>query len=565
VQNRYLWGAAVDQLLADEAPTYPAIGDPTANTRWALLDHQNSIRDLVDFDESDGSVDLIDHVIYQAFGQRAGEGDPDIASLFGYTGRLFDQQTDLQYNSARWYDAALMQWLSEDPIGFAAGDPNPRRYVGNDPVNKVDPSGLAEGLAGRLAKWRPAIADWFSNEVTNAAIEHTMPAFVGDGVKYVADRTGYRHAFNEMNVRPMANAVLAHGEQILVTREQVKNFQLVDAFQSNVAYVGNWEANSMVTQAYQLYNPATRTAQAQELWNGVAPELVGTVNDVFRTSFDSDSLNAQVTSMTLPTKYLGEFSTWLDPAGAQRGLEATPALDAVAMAVLGKAMARFGSVPRLRTPASRVNVTRGAAFEAQFKSANPQPSGPAPSSLNVPMDAIVLEADAGVKIVAPAQTRPIVPASQGNPFAGGQPPNLRPIGPRAATRQPIGGNGLVLADGQGASRAELAASIGGPSGGSRSGQSAVRVALIQQQLQENNGVLRCWRCGATSTNPADFHVGHRNVPTSLGGNLAQENVVLEGAACNLSAGNRGTVLPGRSCIDRGGPGAPYGRFTNGGG
>ena len=48
----------------------------------------------------------------------------------------------IQYNTRRWYDARSQQWLSVDPILFRAGDPNPRRYVGNDPVNQVDPSGL---------------------------------------------------------------------------------------------------------------------------------------------------------------------------------------------------------------------------------------------------------------------------------------------------------------------------------------------------------------------------------------------------------------------------------------
>lgn len=40
------------------------------------------------------------------------------------------------------YDTSIGQWLSEDPIGFAAGDANPRRYVGNSPTNATDPWGL---------------------------------------------------------------------------------------------------------------------------------------------------------------------------------------------------------------------------------------------------------------------------------------------------------------------------------------------------------------------------------------------------------------------------------------
>jgi RHS repeat-associated protein len=64
--------------------------------------------------------------------------------LFGYTGRAYDEETGLQNNLNRWYDAASGKWLSEDPIGFAAGDANLYRYVGNSPTLATDPNGLYE-------------------------------------------------------------------------------------------------------------------------------------------------------------------------------------------------------------------------------------------------------------------------------------------------------------------------------------------------------------------------------------------------------------------------------------
>ncbi len=36
------------------------------------------------------------------------------------------------------------RWISKDPIGFAAGDSNLYRYVGNSPTNAADPSGLVK-------------------------------------------------------------------------------------------------------------------------------------------------------------------------------------------------------------------------------------------------------------------------------------------------------------------------------------------------------------------------------------------------------------------------------------
>jgi len=40
------------------------------------------------------------------------------------------------------FDPSIGKWISQDPEGFAAGDGNLYRYVGNDPTNGVDPSGL---------------------------------------------------------------------------------------------------------------------------------------------------------------------------------------------------------------------------------------------------------------------------------------------------------------------------------------------------------------------------------------------------------------------------------------
>jgi hypothetical protein len=41
------------------------------------------------------------------------------------------------------YDPSVGVWLEEDPELFKAGDANLERYVGNDPTNGTDPSGLA--------------------------------------------------------------------------------------------------------------------------------------------------------------------------------------------------------------------------------------------------------------------------------------------------------------------------------------------------------------------------------------------------------------------------------------
>jgi RHS repeat-associated protein len=130
--HRYLWGPNVDQLLADE--NVVDLFDAASNeTLWALTDKQGSICDEVD---SNGALAL--HQAFDAFGNGNGQS----GLTFGYTGRLYDSATGLQNNLNRWYSSTLGRWMSEDPIGFAAGDANLYRYVGNSATNYTDPIGL---------------------------------------------------------------------------------------------------------------------------------------------------------------------------------------------------------------------------------------------------------------------------------------------------------------------------------------------------------------------------------------------------------------------------------------
>ncbi len=58
-------------------------------------------------------------------------------------GRL-SVESALYYFRNRDYSATLGQWVSDDPLGYAAGDLNLRRYVGNNATNGFDPLGLAD-------------------------------------------------------------------------------------------------------------------------------------------------------------------------------------------------------------------------------------------------------------------------------------------------------------------------------------------------------------------------------------------------------------------------------------
>ncbi len=77
------------------------------------------------------------------YGRRSLVSGADLAD-FGFTGHYVHKPSGLHLALYRAYDANLGRWLSRDPIGIRGGL-NLYRYVRNDPVNWIDPLGLAPG------------------------------------------------------------------------------------------------------------------------------------------------------------------------------------------------------------------------------------------------------------------------------------------------------------------------------------------------------------------------------------------------------------------------------------
>jgi RHS repeat-associated protein len=85
-----------------------------------------------------------DSLTYDGFGKITAETDINYRGRYTWTGREIDIEIELQYNRARYYDASVGRWMTEDPLGFDAGDSNLFRYVTNRFVTDRDPSGLVD-------------------------------------------------------------------------------------------------------------------------------------------------------------------------------------------------------------------------------------------------------------------------------------------------------------------------------------------------------------------------------------------------------------------------------------
>jgi RHS repeat-associated protein len=102
-----------------------------------ISDHLGSVRLVVDV--ATGAV--AQRMDYDEFGVVTLDTAPGFQP-FGFAGGLYDSQTKLVHFGARDYDAETGRWTVKDPLLFDGGDSNLYAYVGNDPINRIDPNGL---------------------------------------------------------------------------------------------------------------------------------------------------------------------------------------------------------------------------------------------------------------------------------------------------------------------------------------------------------------------------------------------------------------------------------------
>ena len=136
-------GDSVVQSLTGSTPTanyIPAYSSTTsaAGTQSYLTDALGSVLALASSTDTTPTT-----YTYDPFGAQTTSGTAS-PNPNQYTG-LQNDGNGLQYNNARYYDASLERFISQDPAGPAGSGTNLYQYANDNPTGETDPSGLSAG------------------------------------------------------------------------------------------------------------------------------------------------------------------------------------------------------------------------------------------------------------------------------------------------------------------------------------------------------------------------------------------------------------------------------------
>ena len=128
VRATFVYGlhANVPEYMVQGGTSYRLITDQVGSVRLVENTSTGVVAERIDYDES-GNV----------LSDTAPGTQP-----FGFAGGLRDLDTSLTRFGARDYDPTVGRWTSKDPTLFGGEQTNLYEYVGGDPINFTDPTGL---------------------------------------------------------------------------------------------------------------------------------------------------------------------------------------------------------------------------------------------------------------------------------------------------------------------------------------------------------------------------------------------------------------------------------------
>jgi RHS repeat-associated protein len=250
-------------FYADDSPV-PAYMVRGGSTYRVIADQVGSPRLIVEI--TTGVV--AQRLAYDAFGNVLEDTSPGFQP-FGFAGGLYDPSTGLVRFGARDYDASVGRWTSKDPVLFQGGQSNLYAYVGNDPINFRDSTGLEEEQACKPGLWKKILDEDASLGKKQIKEELPKPAkdtwnrfdkikgWFDKAEKAMEDYLTLKDAHNEPTDPEQAAGYLKWGLDKLKSAQPVE-LMPIDAAKETLD-------RGMVHAKDQRYNGTVNTAEARQL------------------------------------------------------------------------------------------------------------------------------------------------------------------------------------------------------------------------------------------------------------------------------------------------------------
>ncbi|MBZ0165496.1 MAG: RHS repeat-associated core domain-containing protein [Candidatus Omnitrophica bacterium] len=155
-------GSRIDEPLTmtRSSTTYYYFTDGLGSVRQ-LANSSGTIVESYDYDPYGGTT------IYDSSLTDITSSGSSIDNPYMFTGRRFDEETGIYHYRRRTYDPSIGRFLQRDPLGYY-DSMNLYEYVRSNPINYVDPDGLAidwviVGITVGIIALGAAAADYIAN------------------------------------------------------------------------------------------------------------------------------------------------------------------------------------------------------------------------------------------------------------------------------------------------------------------------------------------------------------------------------------------------------------------
>jgi len=135
IRSVFVYGTVghVPDYLVQAGRTYRILRDLRGSPRFVVDSESGAVAQRLDYD---------------AWGEVVEDTAPAFQP-FGFAGGLYDPDTGLVHFGMRDLLPEIGRFTAKDPLRFAGGSPDLYAYASNDPVNRIDPTGLTARVCRR--------------------------------------------------------------------------------------------------------------------------------------------------------------------------------------------------------------------------------------------------------------------------------------------------------------------------------------------------------------------------------------------------------------------------------